>query len=152
VPAFSNLRTFLASGGRADFAVWAPPQENMWVARIMQIIAQYVELPAPVPHAPGPFAFDDPAYLRDVLQKAGFVATQIDTWQGTQLVAGAGASPEDAADFALQVMHFGELLEQHDPAARAPARAQLVELFSHHRTAVGIAMPATAFLVTARVP
>lgn len=152
VPAFTNLRRLLRSGARADFAVWAPAKENMWVTRIMQVIAQYVELPAPVPHAPGPFAFDDPAYLRDVLQKAGFVSTQIDTWQGTQLVAGAGASAEDAADFALQVMHFGELLEQNNPAARAPAREQLVELFTRHRTSVGIAMPATAFLVSARAP
>lgn len=150
VDAFTNLYRLLRRGARADFSVWAPAPENAWVATIMGIVGQHVELPTPVPHAPGPFAFDDPAYLRGVLQQAGFETTQIDTWQGEQLVGGAGASPEQAADFALRVMHFGELLDEANPAARETVHAQLIALFAQHRTSVGITMEAKAFLVSAR--
>ncbi len=150
VEAFANLHALLRPGARADFSVWAPAPENAWIAQIMGILGQYIELPAPVPHAPGPFAFDDPAYLRGVLEQAGFESAQFDTWQGHQLVAGAGASPEDAADFALGVMHFGELLEEARPSAREAVHARLVELFARHRTSDGIAMAAKAFIVTAR--
>ena len=150
VDAFTNLHRLLRRGARADFSVWAPARENAWIAQIMGIVGQHVELPAPVAHAPGPFAFDDPAYLRGVLDQAGFESAQLDTWQGDQLVGGAGASPEEAADFALRVMSFGELLDEANPAARNTVHAQLIELFARHRTAAGIAMPAKAFLVTAR--
>lgn len=152
VDAFANLRKLLKPGARADFAVWAPAPENEWVASVMGIIGQYVELPKPAPHAPGPFAFDDPDYLQDVLSQAGFEPAQIETWQGKQLVAGAGASAEDAADFALEVMHFGELLEEANPAARESVRPQLVELFARHKTPAGIEMAGKAFLVSTRAP
>jgi len=150
VDAFTNLHRLLRRGARTDFSVWAPAPENAWVAMIMGIVGRHVELPEPVPHAPGPFAFDDPAYLCGVLQQAGFEAVQIDAWHGEQLIGGAGASPEQAADFALQVMHFGELLDAANPAARDTVRAQLCELFAQHRTSSGIAMRAKAFLVRSR--
>jgi ubiquinone/menaquinone biosynthesis C-methylase UbiE len=149
VQAFTNLHGLLRRGARADFSVWAPASANAWVAKIMGIVGQYVELPVPIPHAPGPFAFDDPAYLRGVLEQAGFESAQFDTWQGHQLVGGAGASPEEAADFALGVMSFGELLDEANPSARETVQAQLVELFAQHRTSAGIAMDAKAFLVSA---
>jgi hypothetical protein len=76
-------------------------------------------------------------YLQDILRRAGFESMQIETWQGTQFIAGAGAGAEEAADFALVAMHFEELLEQANPAARDTARAQLVTLFAQHRTAAG---------------
>ena len=55
-----------------------------------------------------------------------------------------------AADFALRVMHFGELLDEANPAARETVHAQLIALFAQHRTSVGITMEAKAFLVSAR--
>jgi len=148
--AFTNLHRLLRSGARSDFSVWAPARENAWVAQIMAIVGQHIDLPAPAPHAPGPFAFDDPDYLRGILGQAGFESVQVDTWQGDQLVGGTGASPAAAATFALGVMSFGELLDEANPAAREKARGQLVELFQQHQTRAGIAMPAKAFLVTAR--
>lgn len=150
VAAFTNLHGLLRRGGRADFSVWAPAMENAWVAQLVGVLAQHVEMPAPVPHAPGPFAFDDPAYLRQVLEQAGFESPRIETWRGGQFVGGPGASPEGAATFALEALHFGELLEKSNPAARGTVHAQLVELFARHRSAAGVVMDATAFLVTAR--
>jgi SAM-dependent methyltransferase len=146
--AFANLRRVLRRGARLDFSVWAPAAQNAWVAQIMAIVGPHVQLPEPVAHAPGPFAFDDPRYLSEVLSGAGFEPARLEVWQGRQLVGGAGASPEQAADFALAALHFGEMLEQSKPEARESVRAELVDLFARHRTPEGIAMSAKAFLVT----
>lgn len=149
VEAFRNLHGLLRRGARADFSVWAPAKENAWIAEITRIVTQHIELPAPVAHAPGPFAFDDLGYLRSVLREAGFESMQFDTWQGEQLVGGAGATPEEAADFVLRVMAFGDLLDEANPAARKTVHAQLVGLFALGRNPSGVSMPAKAFLVTA---
>ncbi len=148
--AFANLHRLVKPGARADFAVWAPARDNPWVMALLGIIGQHVELPPPVPHAPGPFAFDDQEYLRGILEQAGFGSPQFQTWQGQQFVAGPGASPQEAADFALRAMHFGELLQKENPGALETARAQLAELFAKHKTAGGVAMSSTAYLVSAR--
>ena len=78
VDAFSNIRRHLCPGGRMTFACWQPAANNTWFP--MATLARY--MPAPPPSAsgappPGPFAFGDPAYVREVLQGAGFEAIQM---------------------------------------------------------------------------
>ena len=147
--AFANLHTFLRAGGRADFCVWAPARENAWIAETMAIAARYVDLPASVPRAPGPFALDDSAYVRELLEQGGFKAIQIDPWRGEQLIAGAGASPLMATDFVFEAMSFGRVLEDASPEIRSRVREELTGLFARHHSAEGVRMSATAFLVCA---
>lgn len=59
VPAFANLRGLLKTGGRLDLAVLGPPQQNPWMLEGMAVARRHVEMPAPVPRAPGPFAFEE---------------------------------------------------------------------------------------------
>jgi SAM-dependent methyltransferase len=147
--AFANLHTLLRAGGRVDFSVWTPARDNAWVAQMMAIIAQYVELPAPVRRAPGPFALDDPLYVRQLLEHGGFEAIQIDVWKGDQLIAGAGASPGEATDFVFEAMSFGKLLEDASPEICSRVRGELTGLFARHHRAEGVRMAASAFLVSA---
>ena len=147
--AFQNLGRMLRAGARADFAVWAPARENAWVAGLMGVVGAHMEMPAPVPRAPGPFAFDDPEYFRAVLEGAGFRDLQFQRWAGQQLIGGAGADPADAARFVLNAMSFGALVQEQPPALRAAVEAELTALFAAHRTPAGIAMGANAWLVSA---
>ncbi len=147
--AFANLHTLLREGGRADFCVWAAARENPWVTQVMAIIGQYVDLPAPVPRSPGPFALDDPDYVRELLEQAGFKPRSIDTWQGEQPVAGPGASPEAATDFVLDAMSFGELLEESGPEVLAKVKMKLTELFARNHSSAGVLMSGKANLVSA---
>jgi len=147
--AFQNLGRMLRAGARADFAVWAPARENAWVAGLMGVVGAHMEIPAPVPRAPGPFAFDDPEYFRAVLAEAGFRDLQFQRWEGQQLIGGAGADPADAVRFVLNVMSFGALVQEHAPAVRAAVEAELTALFAAQRTPAGIAMGAKAWLVSA---
>ncbi|HEY6925381.1 MAG TPA: methyltransferase domain-containing protein [Steroidobacteraceae bacterium] len=147
--AFANLRTLLREGGRADFSVWAPARENPWVTQVMGIIGQYVDLPAPVPRSPGPFALDDPDYVRELLAYAGFKPPRIDSWQGEQPVGGPGASPEEAVAFVLDAMSFGEVLKESAPDILANVKTELTQLFARNRSDAGILLWGKAHLVSA---
>ena len=147
--AFANLHRLVRPGGRIDFCAWAPARENMWVAQMMAIIGQHVELPAPVPRAPGPFALEDPDYIRELLGRGGFADVHIDSWNGDQLVAGAGASARQATDFVSDAMSFGRLLDNAGPGVREEVNAQLTALFTRYHDAEGVRMSAKALLVSA---
>lgn len=147
--AFANLHTLLRQGGRADFCTWAPARENPWIAQVMGILRQFVEIPAPTPRAPGPFALDDPEYVRDLLRRGGFRSVSIDTWSGQQPIGGAGASPQAAADFVFEGMSLGRVLEESAPDVRARAKAQIADLFARHHSTAGVLMGGNAYLVTA---
>lgn len=148
--AFANLRRFVRAGGRVDFSVWAPARENAWIAQTLAMIGEFVELPRPEPRAPGPFALDDPAYVRELLERAGFSSVEFETWRGDQPVGGPGATPEDAVEFVFDAMSLGRMLDEASPDARSKVRARLANLFARHRSSAGILMSGTAHLVRAR--
>ncbi|HWL47253.1 MAG TPA: class I SAM-dependent methyltransferase [Sphingomonadaceae bacterium] len=146
--AFANLRRLIRDGGRADFAVWAPARENGCIAGMMEVLARHIELPAPVPHAPGPFSLDDPDYVRPLLLGAGFTRVDFTRWNGEQLIGGAGATAGEAADFALSALSFADALAD-TPDVAATVRNELQALFAAHQRPAGIAMGGAAWFVTA---
>lgn len=148
--AFGNLRSMLRPGGRADFGVWGPGKQNAWIAGLMGVVRQHMDLPAPVPRAPGPFALDDPDYFRELLTGAGFTGIEFQLWQGEQLIGGAGATPDEAARFVLESMSFADALREGDPALRARIEAGVRELFAAHHGPAGVSMGAIAWFVSAR--
>jgi len=79
VAAFANLRAALAVGGRLAFICWRAQAENPWMAEAVS--ATFTVLPRPEPQpptAPGPYAFADPARLRDILTRSGYDAISIE--------------------------------------------------------------------------
>jgi SAM-dependent methyltransferase len=151
VPAFTNLKAMLKRGARIDLAVWANPRDNLWMMEMMGVVRQHIEIPPAIPRAPGPFAFEDLTYLEDVLTAAGFADMTVAVYEGLQPVGGPDASPEDATDFVLASMAAGRVLEEHGPAVRDAARADLLALFNrHYREGEGVMLRAKAWLVSAR--
>ena len=148
--AFRNLAGLIRPGGRADFAVWAPAKDNPWVGAMMGILRDYIDLPRPEPHAPGPFALDDPNYFGGLLRQAGFTSLEFALWQGGQPIGGAGATPESACDFVLNSMNFGDMLAEQPAAVRSAVETRLLALFREHQTPRGVEMQALAWLVSAR--
>lgn len=149
-PAFANLRRMLREGGRLDIAVWAPIAENPWQREVMAVIKQHIDLPAPLPRAPGPFALGEQDYVINLLQSAGFSGISFDAWTGDQRVGGPGSDPESAARFVLDGMHIGDLVRPSGADVRAAIHRGLVELFERNRDADGVRMGAKAWLVSAR--
>ena len=148
--AFKNMHGFIKPGGELVFGCWGPPSENAWVSSVMQIAAKYVDLPAPVPRAPGPMAFAEPEYVTDILGKAGFTDVTVTPWRGDQLVGGKGAKAEDAARFIMDALFMGELLADQPGAIKAAAEAETHQLLSAYETPEGVKMPCMAWFVTAK--
>jgi SAM-dependent methyltransferase len=150
VPAFTNLKAMLKPGARIDLAVWANPRDNLWMMEVMGVVRRHVEIPPAVPRAPGPFAFEDLAYLEEVLTGAGFSGMDVLAYEGRQPVGGPGASPVAATDFVLTSMAAGRVLDEAGPAIRDAARADLLELFTQrHVEGEGVMLQAKAWLVSA---
>ena len=151
VPAFANLRAMLKPGGRIDLAVWGPPPRNPWMTDGMAVARQHVEMPAPVPRAPGPLAFEERDYLREGLGGAGFSEVAIDELAGELPVGGAGASAGQACAFARNAMAFGQVLLDYPEAVQQAAARDLTALYQrHYRPGEGVMMNYCVWLVTAR--
>jgi SAM-dependent methyltransferase len=150
VAAFRHLRTQLVPGARFDLAVWGPPRDNVWMMAVMGVIRAHVEVPPATPRAPGPFAFEDIDYLRDLLADAGFARVDIDDWRGDQAIGGPGRTPAEAADFALGSMSAARVLSEAGADVMAAARADLERVYAeHHDPEAGVRLGARAWLVTA---
>jgi ubiquinone/menaquinone biosynthesis C-methylase UbiE len=151
VAAFTNLKTMLKPGARIDLAVWAAPRDNLWMMEVMGVVRQHIEIPPATPRAPGPFAFEDLAYLEEILTGAGFSGMDVTAYEGRQPVGGPGATPQGAVDFVLSSMAVGRALDEAGDAVRAAAHADLVDLFTRrHVEAEGVMMQAKAWLVRAQ--
>lgn len=151
VGAFAHLRSLLKPDGRIDLAVWGPPADNPWMADGMAAARAHVEMPAPVPRAPGPFAFEDVDYLRDVLRGAGFRHIDIGALTGLLPVGGAGATAREAQAFACNAMAFGQVLLDYPADVQAAVASDLTALYQrHYRPVEGVMMEYHAWLVSAR--
>ena len=150
VTAFANLKTMLKPSARIDLAVWAHPRDNAWMMEVMSTVRRHVEIPAAVPRAPGPFAFEDLGYLEEILTAAGFSGMDAVAYEGEQAVGGPGAEPQEAVDFVLSSMAAGRVLAEQGEAVRDAAAADLTALFTHrHREGEGVMLGCKAWLVRA---
>jgi len=78
VAALRRARNSLREGGRVTVATWAEPARNPFAALPLSIIREYIDVPAPLPNAPGIFAFADPTRLRATLEQAGFSEIELE--------------------------------------------------------------------------
>ncbi len=147
--AFTHLQQALRAGGRFDLAVWAAPRDNVWMSGMVAVVRDHIDLPRPEPRTPGPFAFEDPDYLTDILQTAGLEAITIEPWEGVLPFAGPGASRDDAVAFALEGMAFRDKVAALERSARKALSQDLSAFYDARVTPQGILMPAKAWLVKA---
>jgi SAM-dependent methyltransferase len=150
VAAFTHLRTCLKPSGRVALACWGPIALNPWMRELRQAVARHVEMPPPVPNAPGPFAFEDQEYLRGILGRAGFGTAEFELWQGKNYIGGPGSDPESAAGFMMQAMSTSDALADQTDSIKRAAYDDVKALLARHHDAGGVHMAAAAWLVTAR--
>lgn len=150
VAAFANLNRAMKKSGRLVFACWAPPTENEWILVVLGVLGKHLDLPAPVPRAPGPFAFAEPDYVTEILNKAGFRHVEIAPWKGVQYLAGKGSTPQSAAHFVLNSLSVGDIVRKQSADMQAVIAHDVEEAFGPFAKREGVAMNATAWLVSAR--
>ncbi len=152
--AFTHLHGLMRPGGGLIFACWGPPEENPWMRDLMGVTRKYAPQPAPGapppdPRAPGPLAFADPDYVREVLEAGGFKQVQAEPWRGDQYIGGRGTTPEGAAAFMCEALGLNDLLAEQPAEARAQAIEEVTAMFAKGHGPEGVRMGAMAWFVTA---
>ena len=114
VSAFANIRAQLTPNGRLVFACWQSPAKNAWAKAPLEAAMPFFKtMPAtPDPHAPGPFAFADSQYLRDVLTAAGWSSVELTDWTGDIRLSGDDA--EDAAAFMMEMGPLSKIIKEQE--------------------------------------
>jgi ubiquinone/menaquinone biosynthesis C-methylase UbiE len=70
--AADEMLRVLKPGGRISTSVWNAPDKNFWVTATMGTINKNMELPPPLPGAPGMFRCAKPGLMKEIFEKAGF--------------------------------------------------------------------------------
>lgn len=150
--AFANLFACLAPGGRFAFAVWAKPEENVWLSEVRRVVADRVELPADEPGAPGPFRYANAQELVALLGEVGFADVQWRTIPFAMAIGG-GLPAADAARFALSAFSdYAERLAAAGERVRADAERALTARFSDFEHDAQVRLPAKIHVVTGARP
>lgn len=69
--AAKEMTRVLKPGGRMATSVWNVPEKNFWITATMGTINKNMELPAPVPGAPGMFRCAKEGLMADIFMQAG---------------------------------------------------------------------------------
>jgi SAM-dependent methyltransferase len=150
--AFANLRAALRPGGRLGFACWQAPELNPWVGLPLNAarrIAPRQPLPALLePGRPGPFFLSDPAFVRDILQRAGFTAIAIEPREFSAPVGGA-RTLDEAVEFSLEIGPTARFVSEAEPALVPAMRAAVREALSAFDSEHGVCITMRMLLVTA---
>ncbi|NJN52649.1 MAG: methyltransferase domain-containing protein [Gammaproteobacteria bacterium] len=149
IAAFTNLHRALKPAGRLAFLCWQHVKVNPWMAVPMAAARPHLpEQPAAVdPRAPGPFAFADVDYVREILARAGFSDVVVDD-VGAELEL--GDSVDAAVNFVCRVGPLSRPLAQIDADMRKRVMAAVRDTLVQHAKAGVVRLGAKCWLVTAR--
>jgi SAM-dependent methyltransferase len=146
--AFAALRRSLKPDGRIAFACWRAVAENPWmtVPLMAGIAALGASPPPPTPRAPGPFAFAEAAWVREILDRAGFRDADIAAFDAPMTL---GADADAAASMALEVGPLGALVREHGAAAAERVKAAVAAALAGHMGPTGVTLTGAVWIVTA---
>jgi SAM-dependent methyltransferase len=148
--AFRNMRGWLKPGGKMTFATWGAPEANPWMTQIHGITAKYVEPEPQDPAGPGPFRLADEAATKTMMEQAGFGDIILHRWECDQPIAGKGATPAQALQFALDGLEIGKALANLDEETRSRALDEYSALFESNYRDGSVLLKATVLFVTGR--
>lgn len=143
--AFANIRRALGRPGRLAFVCWRPLADNPWMSCAYEAAAHLFPARAPAdPHAPGPFAFQDPDRVRGLLEAAGFQGVRIERFDADLDMGGL----EECVAVNLRVGPLGSALREHPEQLATAQLLARAALEARLRDGV-VRMPAGVFIVQA---
>ena len=148
--AFGHMHGLVRKGGRLAMATWAPLSQNPWMGELREVLARHFEMPVVPPRTPGPFAFDEPAYFGEILEKAGFGELEFEHVEVELFVGGKGTGAEAATEFLLNAFSFAQRAVEAPEEIRGKVRAEVVEKLRAFETTEGVRMKGAVWLVTGR--
>ncbi len=147
--AFSNINNSLKENGQLCFVCWQNPSLNPWQNLSIQVIKEFLDLPSPPPKSPGPFAFEDKNYIKDILDQSNFKDIEIDDNQ-EDIVMFSGKSIEEACEDYLTINPVvTEMLKHSKDELKDEILQALILKFSEFHNGEGLLFPSATWIVTA---
>ena len=150
VAAFRNIRRGLRPTGRLVFLCWQDKARSDFYNLPLAAALKQLPTPDPVPpHAPGPFAFADPGYTRDTLEKAGFTDV-VCRDVGAELIMPDLGGAHHTADFFMELGPVRRLAAEAAAPVQAAVRREIALALEPRRTGEGYRLDVAAWIVLAR--
>ncbi|MEM6310079.1 MAG: methyltransferase domain-containing protein [Pseudomonadota bacterium] len=148
--AFANIARAVKPDGRFALGVWGDARQNpyfMDAARAAHAV--FGEMPKVDRTLPGPFAFEDPARVRPMLEAAGLKDVTI---MPTQLDLTPRGDLGDFADLCFAIGPAARALAyfEADASGKAKLRDALIDIYSPYQTGQAVRIPAMINFITAR--
>jgi ubiquinone/menaquinone biosynthesis C-methylase UbiE len=148
--AFKNINHSLKDNGQLSFVCWQHASLNPWQSLSIQVIKEFLDLPAPAPKSPGPFAFEDKIYINEILTESGFRDIQIKDNQ-EDIVMFSGKSIREACEDYLTINPVvTEMLKNSPTELREEILEALIGKFSDFHNNDGLLFPSATWIVTAK--
>ena len=147
--AFKNIFSSLRKAGELSFVCWQDPSLNPWQSLSLQVIRGYLDMPSPPPRSPGPFAFHEKDYVKEILEKSGFSNISFDDNQ-EEITMFAGKSLEEASEDYLAINPVvTEMLKDSTDDLKSEIVESLKEAFSEFHRGDGLVFPSATWVVSA---
>ncbi|HTD99171.1 MAG TPA: methyltransferase domain-containing protein [Mucilaginibacter sp.] len=125
--AANEMYRVLKPGGRIATSVWAGPDQNFWVTSIMGVISKYVEMPPPVPGAPGMFRCGKPGLIADLFARSGFKNVAEQSIKGKADYDDADTYWQNMMDVAAPVI---AVMDKSDDTTKAAIKNDVYEIIN----------------------
>ena len=147
--AFKNIFSSIKEGGELSFVCWQDPSLNPWQSLSVQVIRGYLDMPSPPPRSPGPFAFHEKDYVKEILEKSGFSNISFDDNQ-EDITMFSGKSLQEASEDYLAINPVvTEMLKDSPDDLKAEIVESLKEAFSEFHKGDGLVFPSATWVVSA---
>jgi SAM-dependent methyltransferase len=135
--------------GRIAFTVWAPPEESIGFAIVLQAIQAHGNPSVPLPEGPPFFRFSDEQECRSALQAVGFIDVALSRVPQFWRLA----DPDDLFQAVLQgTVRTGGLLRAQAPEQLQAIRSAMRQSVQGHREGDVYSLPMPAILASAARP
>ncbi len=130
-------------------AVWSTPEKNPYLKIPLDVIKQFIDLPAPDPTAPGIFRLAKSGELAGMLQQAGFTDISEQEFLGDVRFATAEEYFSSLMDIAAPIQN---LWAQLNPAQQTEAKQRIIHTAGQYRKNSVVGLPIAVRFVAGRKP
>lgn len=147
VDAFANLYAAAAPDAKLAFTCFQSFDENVWAQDLMRALGD--QTPGSDTYEPGPFAFGDRSRVEAILEQSGWRDVGFERFDYAMIFGMGDDAIKEAVEYFSKIGPAAKALVGLERDARASALVALEELARANYAKDLVAMPASAWIVTA---
>ena len=150
IAAFTNINKSLVPGSPLSFVCWQSPIRNPWQSLFVQEVKKFIDLPAPPPRSPGPFAFMESDYVNSILEDSNFDNIEIEGHEAEVNMFSGRSLSDSVNDYISINPVVSEMLKDTSNELKQEIINSDIEVFSPYYSDKGLIFPSSTWLVTAK--